>query len=44
VNTTYQTNDVCFFDRLDGTDFTADEKYYMYRMYHRVHFRVSLVG
>jgi len=44
VNTTYQTNDVCFFDRLDGTDFTADEKYYMYRMYHRVHFRVSQVG
>jgi hypothetical protein len=44
VNTTYQTNDVCFFDRLDGTDFIADEKYYMYRMYHRVHFRVSLVG
>ncbi len=38
----FQMNDVLFADRLDGEDFDPDV--YLYRMYHRVHFRTSFVG
>lgn len=38
----YSLNDVFFADRLDGKDFTTGV--YLYRMYHRVHFRTSFVG
>lgn len=38
----YSSNDTVFCDRLDGKDFTTGV--YLYRMYHRVHFRVSYVG
>lgn len=38
----YSFNDTLFADRLDGKDFAVDA--YLYRMYHRVHFRTSFVG
>jgi hypothetical protein len=38
-------NDVIFFDRLDGNSIdAAGAQPYQYRMYHKVHFRVSMVG
>ena len=38
----YLMNDLMFADRVDGSDFVAGV--YLYRMYHRVHFRCSFVG
>ena len=38
----YNFNDLIFADRLDGTDFVPG--LYLYRMYHRIHFRTAFVG
>lgn len=41
----FTMNDAVFFDRLDGGNFPGNSgSVYLYRLYHKVHFRVSLVG